>query len=74
MTRENEMTKEQIKSQIKEWQKIQYRASQMRNATQVMKANRELEKLYRKLDSMNNPERGFFFIYNIILHICPTSD
>lgn len=46
------MTTEQIKQQIAEWKKIQYRASQMRNATQVMKANRELEKLYKKLDSM----------------------
>lgn len=44
------MTIEQIKQQIKEWQKIQYRASQMRNSSQVFKAQRELEKLYKLLD------------------------
>lgn len=46
------MTSEQIKQQIKEWQKIQYRASQMRNATQVFKASRELDKLYKLQDSL----------------------
>lgn len=44
------MTSEQIKQQIAEWKKIQYRASQMRNSTQVFKAQRELEKLYKLQD------------------------
>lgn len=44
------MTTEQIKNQIAEWKKIQYRASKMNNATQVFKAQRELEKLYKLQD------------------------
>jgi len=44
------MTTEQIKQQITEWKKIQYRASQMNQAGKVFKAQRELEKLYKMLD------------------------
>lgn len=44
------MTTEQIKNQINEWKKIQYRASQMNQASKVFKAQRELEKLYKMLD------------------------
>lgn len=44
------MTTEQIKNQINEWKKIQYRASQMNQASKVFKAQKELEKLYKMLD------------------------
>lgn len=43
---------QEIKNQITEWKRIQYRASQMRNARQVFKANREISRLYRELNAL----------------------
>lgn len=41
-----------LKTQILEAKRLQYRASQMRNARQVFKMNRELDRLYKELNAL----------------------
>jgi hypothetical protein len=43
---------ENLKNQIANARRIQWNASQMRNAAGVFNCQRELETLYRKLDSL----------------------
>lgn len=45
-------TEKSIQQSIKSVKLMQWNASQMNNAAQVFKAQRELEKLYKQLDQL----------------------